>query len=90
MNDKVGVQDGMRFNGYVYALPEAHVFDWDEIPDDAWETEMVSTDDKRAVQELGSRIIDGARCMVFLCADARVRAITMVAAGVRPQREGHA
>lgn len=84
------MQGGMKFNGYCYELPEEETYDWDAAPDDEWETVMISSDEKRAVHVLGSRIIDGARCMVFLCADARVRAITMVAAGVRPKRAGHA
>lgn len=84
------VRKGMKFNGYVYELDAANVYDWEIVPDDDWEVAMVSTDGKRAVEELGSRIIDGARCLVFLCADARVRAIIMVAAGVRPKRVGHA
>ncbi len=87
------MSDGMPFNGYAYELDE-HIDPreaplslcfWSTARDDRWNTVMLSpaNTDKRAIKELGQRRIDGAMCLVFLCADARVRAVTMVAAGAR-------
>lgn len=72
----------MAFDGYVYELQEDATFDWLTAPPEAWEITVVSKseDSKRAAQELGAVLIDDTMCMVFLCNDRRVRAITMVAA----------
>ncbi len=81
--------DGMRLNGYCYELTDhpCDVVDghWARTLDDRWDVVMVSDPDKRAIKELGVRKIDGSPCMVFLCADSRVRAVTMVAAAARPE-----
>lgn len=72
--------DGMNFGGYAYALAGVATECWEDCADAYWEVEMAAADEKRAIRELGTRNIDGVRCMVFECADTRVRAVTMVAA----------
>ena len=66
----------MNFNGYAYELEGVASECWADCADSFWDTVMVSDEDKRAIRELGTRQIDDATCMVFECADGRVRAVT--------------
>lgn len=83
--------NAMFFNGYVYELAEYIPPPlWIKADSDFWDVVMVSpaSEEKRAVQELGVRTIDRTRCMVFLCADGKIRALTMVAARAAKQVGG--
>ncbi len=68
---------GMRFNGLVYELG-GDALDWHTS--DLWRMSLVADNERRAISELGRRYIGDSMCIVFLCADARVRAIRMPAA----------
>lgn len=61
-------------SGYVYEL-ERHA-DWEASPDDDWAVEMYGPHGDE--QEVGTRIIDGSACVVFLCRDSQYRAIIAI------------
>lgn len=64
-------------SGYCYEL-ERHA-DWKRSPSDDWAVEVYAPHGDE--QEVGTRTIDGSRCVVFLCRDAQYRAVTKVSIG---------
>lgn len=83
------MRDGMKFNGYAYELGD-DPNEWQHS--NLWRQLHVDDHERRAIKELGCRYIGDDMCLVFLCADARVRAVKMQAASARPEdnqkREG--
>ena len=64
-------------SGYVYEL-ERHA-DWTTAPSDDWAIEVYGWEGDE--EQVGERIIDGARCVVFVCRDGQYRAVTLAGVG---------